>query len=111
LCGVCFCCFLVFLGGSVINGSCVYCVLRLCAISPKKRAPRNAKNKRGSIEDLPVQIGEEYDVEIVDVTPNGEGIAKVDSFSVFVKGAQLHDRVKVQITRLDTAGADGYVVS
>ncbi len=60
---------------------------------------------------MPVKLGEEYDVDIVDVTPNGEGIAKVDRFSVFVKDAKLHDHIKVKITRLDSAAADAQKIS
>jgi predicted RNA-binding protein with TRAM domain len=63
------------------------------------------------LDDLPVKLGQEYTVDIIDVTPNGEGIAKVQSFSVFIPGAKLNEKLTVRITRLDSAGADAQRVS
>ncbi len=81
-------------------------VLRgLNSISPKKRAPRNAKNKRNR-PTLPVKVGEEYELDVVDVTPNGEGIAKVDGCPVFISGAKVGQHVKARICRLDAVSAD-----
>ena len=83
-----------------------------CPISPKKRAPRNAKNKRGrGLEDLPVEMEKEYEVDIVDMSPNGEGIAKVRGFLVFVRGASLGNHVKVKVTKLDSVCADAEIVT
>jgi len=60
---------------------------------------------------LPVKLGQEYDVDIVDMTPNGEGIAKIDHFSVFVPDVKLNDRVRIRVTRIDTAAADAQKIS
>ena len=60
---------------------------------------------------MPVKLGQEYTVDIVDMTPNGEGIAKVQNFSVFILGAKLNEKLTVRITRLDSAGADAQKVS
>ena len=64
-----------------------------CPISPKKRAPRNAKNKRGRFDlgDLPVEMSEEYEFDVVDMSPNGEGIAKIGGFLIFIAGAKARD--------------------
>jgi len=81
-------------------------------MSPRKRSPRNAKNKRGrGIEDLPVDLGEEYEVDIVDTNPNGEGIAKIRGFLIFIANAKPGDHVRVKITRLDTVSADAEIVT
>lgn len=82
---------------------------RVSSISPKKRAPRNAKNKRGK-RDCPVTIGNEYEVEVVQMSPNGEGIARVKGFPVLVGDVKLGDQVKVKITYVDSVSADAEVV-
>ena len=46
----------------------------------------------------PINEGEEYDVKIEDVGRDGDGIARIEGFVVFVTGAKLGDEVKVKIT-------------
>ena len=82
---------------------------RESVISPRKKSPRNAKNKRRI--DYPVTIDREYEVDITDMSPNGEGIARVKGFTVFIGNVKLGDHVKVKITRLDSASADAELVS
>ncbi len=82
-----------------------------CLISPKKRSPRNAKNKRGRGFECPVELGAEYEVDIVDLSPNGEGIAKIKGYSIFVRGAKPKDHVKVKIIKLDSVCADAQPVT
>jgi len=78
-------------------------------ISPRKRSPRNAKNKRRA--DCPVIIGKDYEVDISEMSPNGEGIARVKGFMVFVGNVKLGDHVKVKITHLDSVSADAEITS
>ncbi|MCW4017499.1 MAG: TRAM domain-containing protein [Candidatus Bathyarchaeota archaeon] len=63
------------------------------------------------MESLPVKLGETYEVDIIDMTPNGEGIAKVHNFSIFVPNAKLGEHVKVQITQLQMSAADAVLVN
>ena len=46
-----------------------------------------------------VKKNEEYIVEIVDNGIDGEGIAKVDSYTLFVDGAIKGEQVKVKVLR------------
>ena len=78
-------------------------------ISPKKRAPRNAKN-RGRGAEYPMDIGEEFEVDIFDVAPNGEGVAKIKNYPVFIKNAKLNDHVKIRITNLIGGAADAEII-
>ena len=82
---------------------------RETTISPKKRSPRNAKNKRKV--DCPVILGNEYEVEIGQMSPNGEGLATVKGFGVFVPNVKLGEKVKVRIKYLDSVSADAEVIS
>jgi len=81
-------------------------------MSPKKRSPRNAKSKRGrGIDNLPVELGKEYEVEVTETSPNGEGIARVRGFLIFIGNAKPGDHVKVKITGLNTVCADAEIVA
>lgn len=57
-----------------------------------------------------MSVGEEYEVSIFDVAPNGEGVAMIKNYPVFVKNAKLNERVKVRITSLTAGSADAELV-
>ena len=46
----------------------------------------------------PVREGDELEVEVVDVGDEGDGIAKVDDFTLFVPGASEGETVHVEVT-------------
>ncbi len=45
------------------------------------------------------------------MSPNGEGIASVKGFMVFVGNVKLGDHVKVKITYVDSVSADSEITS
>lgn len=53
----------------------------------------------GPRDDLPkpVNVGEEYDVEISEVGSKGDGIARVKNFVVFVNGAKEGEKTHIKI--------------
>ncbi|XVH30241.1 23S rRNA (uridine(2552)-2'-O)-methyltransferase [Haloferacaceae archaeon DSL9] len=48
----------------------------------------------------PVRTGDELDVEITDVGSEGDGIAKVEDFTLFVEGAEAGETLTVRVTDL-----------
>ena len=46
----------------------------------------------------PVRVDDQVDVEIVDVGDEGDGIAKVEDFTIFVSGAETGETVSIRIT-------------
>lgn len=46
-----------------------------------------------------VQKNEEFEVEILDMGFEGEGIAKIDGYTIFVKGALKGEKVKIKILK------------
>jgi predicted RNA-binding protein with TRAM domain len=48
---------------------------------------------------------------VIDMSPNGEGVAKIKGFSIFVAGAKTGEHVMVRITRLDSMCADAVRVN
>jgi predicted RNA-binding protein with TRAM domain len=51
-------------------------------------------------------LGETYEVDITEMMANGEGLARIKGFSIFVPDTKLGDHVTVKITRLDSVSAD-----
>jgi predicted RNA-binding protein with TRAM domain len=54
----------------------------------------------GSFGPKPVETGKEYDVQITETSRQGDGIAKVQGFVIFVKNAKVGQSVKVKITNV-----------
>jgi len=77
-----------------------------------KRSQKNAKSRRGRyVKKCPVEVGTEYEVEIIDETPNGAGIARVKGFMVLVNGAKSGDNLKVRITQTDPLNAEAEIIN
>ena len=45
----------------------------------------------------PVEVGKEYDVEVTEISRQGDGIARVQGFVIFVKNGKIGQRVKVKV--------------
>jgi len=50
--------------------------------------------------DAPVAEGTEYDVTIEDIAKEGDGIARVQGFVVFVPGTKVGDNVKIKVDKV-----------
>lgn len=61
-------------------------------------------------EEVPVKKNEEYIVEIVDYGTDGEGIAKINDFTVFVAGALKNEKCKIHITKVLSSYAYAKIV-
>ena len=59
----------------------------------------------------PVAVGDLRDVVIESQGGQGDGIAKIDGFILFVKGAKRGERCKVRITEVKRTFATGEKVS
>ncbi len=51
----------------------------------------------GSGGPKPVEVGKEYDVQISEISRQGDGIARVQGFVIFVKGGKVGEKTKVRI--------------
>jgi len=76
-----------------------------------KRSQRNAKNRSKRAKKCPVQVGNEYEVEITDTTPNGVGIAKINGLIVLVKNTKSGDHKKIVITNTDRLSAEAKIIT
>lgn len=48
----------------------------------------------------PVGEGKTYDVKIQDVGREGDGIARIENFVIFVPGTKVGDQVKIKVTKV-----------
>lgn len=48
-----------------------------------------------------MEKNQDYEVEIIDMGYDGEGIAKIDDFTIFIKGALKGERVKTKIIKVN----------
>jgi predicted RNA-binding protein with TRAM domain len=58
----------------------------------------------------PVEAGETYDVTIEDIAREGDGIARVSGFVVFVPNASVGDEVTIKVTKVMSKFAFGELV-
>jgi predicted RNA-binding protein with TRAM domain len=77
-----------------------------------KRNHRNAKNRRNRYaRKCPVEVGNEYEVDITDITPNGTGMVRIKGFLVLIDGTKPGDHVKVRITKTEPLSAEAELIT
>jgi predicted RNA-binding protein with TRAM domain len=73
-------------------------------------------SKKRSMHDssfqYPVRVGEEYDVNILDMSSNGDsGVTRIRGLITFVRGAKPDDRVRIKIIKIGKAYARGQLIA
>ena len=58
---------------------------------------------------VPVEEGKVYEAKIEDIGREGDGLARIQNFVVFVPGTKIGDEVKVKITKVHRRMAFGEV--
>ena len=82
------------------------------AVNFMKKSQRNAKNRRSRyVNKCPVEVGNEYEVDITETTPNGEGIARIKGFLILVGNTKQGDHLKVSITKTEALSAEAEIVT
>ena len=75
-----------------------------------KKNQRAAKKRRSmNSKKCPVEIGNEYEVEITETTPNGSDIARIKDFLIFVNDAKPGSNLTIKITKIGSLSADGVI--
>lgn len=55
---------------------------------------------RNQESTAPVDAGETYDVSIEDVAREGDGIARVEGFVIFVPDTKVGDKVTIKVSKV-----------
>jgi predicted RNA-binding protein with TRAM domain len=74
------------------------------------RSEESYSSMQNSAPSAPVTVGAEYDAKIEDTAREGDGIARVEGFVIFVPETQVGDQVKIQIDRVMRRFAVGHKV-
>jgi len=64
----------------------------------------------GGFKPCPVEMGKEYEVDIQETSRQGEGIARIQGFVIFVANAKPGDHLKIRITRVGRRAANAEIV-
>ena len=64
------------------------------------RGGRRFNDRQFDDTPKPVETGKEYDVSITETSRQGDGIARVDGFVIFVKGGQPGQEAKIKVTQV-----------
>ena len=62
------------------------------------------------MKNIAVQKNQDYIVDIIDNGIEGEGIAKIDNFTIFIPGAMKGEKVKILIVKVLTSYAYGKII-
>jgi predicted RNA-binding protein with TRAM domain len=71
---------------------------------------QEGSSMQGSDPAAPVVVGNEYDVNIEDIAREGDGIARVEGFVIFVADTKVGDAVKIQIDKVMRRFAIGHKI-
>jgi predicted RNA-binding protein with TRAM domain len=58
----------------------------------------------------PVELGQELEVNIIDICPSGDGITKIRGYIITVPKAKPRDRVKIKVTQVGEKSAVGEII-
>ena len=61
-------------------------------------------------KQCPVELGDELEVNIIDVSPSGDGMSKIRGYSIVVPKAKPRDLVKIKITHVGKKTAVGEII-
>ena len=59
----------------------------------------------------PVKVGEEYEVDVVEKSRRGEGVAKIEGLVIFIPNAKPGDHIKVRIMRISRKFAEAQILT
>jgi len=75
------------------------------------RRVRGGKYKIKHVEKhCPVELGQELEVNIIDVGPSGDGMSKIRGYVIMVPKAKPRDRVKIKLTQVGEKVAFGQII-
>jgi len=79
----------------------------------RERVNRRGRFGRSRRQPLPkpVEVGEEYDVDIQELSRRGEGIARIKGLVTFIPNTKPGDHLKVRITRIGRRYAEARAVA
>jgi predicted RNA-binding protein with TRAM domain len=66
---------------------------------------------RGSPRPKPVEVGKEYEVDITEISRQGDGVARIQGFVVFVENGKVVNNTKIKVTQVGDRFAKAIIVA
>ncbi len=82
-------------------------------MSHSRRQGGSYEGRRGhgkGFKRYPVELGEELEVDIVELSPKEEGIARIQGLVIHVANAKPGGYVKIKITRIGGTTAEAEII-
>lgn len=82
-------------------------------MSYSRRQGGSYEGRRGhgkGFKRCPVEMGKEYEVDVMETSRQGEGMARIQGFVIYIADAKLGDHVKIKITRIGGKNANAEIV-
>jgi predicted RNA-binding protein with TRAM domain len=79
----------------------------------KSRQGGSYEERRGhgkGFKRFPVEVGEELEVNITELSPKEEGIAKIQGYVVYVPNAKPGNHVKIKVLQIDGKAAKAELI-
>ena len=83
---------------------------RPAGYEPRRSRRDQEAEKREESAVKPVEVGKEYKVRVIDRSERGEGVARIEGFIVFIRGAKPGEEITVRITNVGARAATGEIV-
>jgi predicted RNA-binding protein with TRAM domain len=61
-------------------------------------------------KQCPVELGDELEVNIIDLAPSGDGVSIIRGYAIIVPKAKPRDCVKIRITQVGAKTAIGEII-
>ncbi len=76
------------------------------------RRVRGRKWKVKYVEkQCPIEVGDELEVNITDITPSGDGMSRIQGYEIHVPNAKPRDRVAIRVNKVDDKTVKGDIIS
>ncbi|MGI0090370.1 MAG: TRAM domain-containing protein [Nitrososphaerales archaeon] len=83
---------------------------RPAGYEPRRSRRDEESQRRVESGGKPVEAGKEYKVRVIDRSERGEGVARIEGFIVFIRGAKPGEEVKIRVTNVGARAATGEII-
>jgi predicted RNA-binding protein with TRAM domain len=70
-----------------------------------------SRHQFNSSSPKPVEVGKEYDVQVIETSQRGDGIARIQGFVIFVKNGKAGENLKIKIISVGSRFAIAEIVN
>ncbi len=83
-------------------------------MSHSGRQSGSYEGRRGhgkGVKRYPVELGQELEVDITELSPKGEGMVRIQGLVIHVPDAKPGDHVKIKITKISSRNVEAQIIT